>query len=415
MRVNGHSYFLDNDINTGIIEFWQNNKDDIEIDIEDSDDVQSINFPDSPSYIKYIPNSTDNKLVTTEIFFADVELNIKLKSLKWWRAAGAWLSCPFSGGNMKIDIMISVDFRIGVDTSGVYLEKIGEMFPYIAEIDCDAGFPLLVEVLEDKLSSGFENNISDSVPLKVTVIPIDKFTESGYGIVDGVDPVQEIQDLMDSFPIDISIGSLVYENEKILIINLSLMPGYGNNLSFYENGSPQLPQNPVLNLSGIAMNGDKYRFYPGNANSWQDEITGVHDIIQNELGLTHVRVEALWKYVCPILPSIDESKINDYPAVTPQTIVDFNQYIDDLIQNTPPLPGGNSQDKIGWQWLDIVMNDLATKNLTPLLIIGQGLSTSVPYAENAFGEYKIIAPGEPRGVNTGDYIGISEEMYLYWR
>ena len=27
MRVNGHSYFLDNDINTGIIEFWQNNKD----------------------------------------------------------------------------------------------------------------------------------------------------------------------------------------------------------------------------------------------------------------------------------------------------------------------------------------------------------------------------------------------------
>lgn len=218
MRVNGHSYFLDNDINTGIIEFWQNNKDAIEIDIEESDDVQSINFPDSPSYIKYIPNSTDNKLVTTEIFFADVELNIKLKSLKWWEAAGVWLSCPFSGGNMKIDIMISVNFRIGVDTSGVYLKKIGEMFPYIAEIDCDAGFPLLVEAIEEKLKSGFENRIPDSLPSKIVVIPLSKFTESGGNmVVDGVDPVQEIQDLMDSFPIDISIGTLVYENEKILI------------------------------------------------------------------------------------------------------------------------------------------------------------------------------------------------------
>ncbi|MBC8395359.1 MAG: hypothetical protein H8E08_00115 [Candidatus Marinimicrobia bacterium] len=60
------------------------------------------------------------------------------------------------------------------------------------------------------------------------------------------------------------------------------------------------------------------------------------------------------------------------------------------------------------------MNDLAAKNLTPLLIVGQGLSTSVPYAENTNGDYKIIAPGVPRGVNTSEYMEISEEMYLYW-
>ena len=63
MRVNGHSHFLDNDINTGIIEYWQSKKDSIEIDVEEDDDVQSINLPDLLSYIRYIPDLTDNKLV----------------------------------------------------------------------------------------------------------------------------------------------------------------------------------------------------------------------------------------------------------------------------------------------------------------------------------------------------------------
>ncbi|MCH7763787.1 MAG: hypothetical protein IIB95_08590 [Candidatus Marinimicrobia bacterium] len=192
------------------------------------------------------------------------------------------------------------------------------------------------------------------------------------------------------------------------------MPGYGNNLSLYENGTPQLPQDPVLDLSGIGMNGDKYQYYPGSAGSWQNEIIGIHDIIQNELGLTHVRVEAIWKYVCPILPSIDETNIDGYPVINEQTIDAFNDYIDDLTQNPPQLPGGISQDKIGWQWLDIVINNLYNNSMTPLVIVGQGFSGSVPYAENASGDYKIISPGEPRGTNTDDFIEISEEMYLYW-
>lgn len=444
MIVNGHEYYLDDAIGKGFIDLWVENRDTLRKVLEQDADIQEVRLPINPSYIEYKMDQDYSNRITVALGVKNIFLNIKLLDLKWWEMLGVGAMCPLSAGNMKIDIETKARYDLVVNTSGVHLKRVG-VDTYITRVGCNLGNSI-IQGFMDLISNiwndfwGFiieffgSPDVNGPVPNKfpkiITLIPLDAFASSGYGIV-VADTTAEIESLINSFPIAVSfsektipLNTNVYTGQHIkynsLNVELSLMPGYGDNLSLYANGTPDLPHDPVLNLSGIAMNGDKYGNYPyNNANTWQDQISGVHDIIQNELGLTHVRVEAMWKYICPVLPSVNENEIissfdEGFPNVTEQTIINFNNYIDDINQTYPQLPEGISEEKTGWQWLDIVINDIVDKDLTPLLIVGQGLSTSVPYAENENGQYKIIAPNTVRGDSIVNYINISREVYLYW-
>ena len=102
----------------------------------------------------------------------------------------------------------------------------------------------------------------------IVLIPLKTFAESGHSIV-VQDTLTEIQDLINSFPINITFdyeSNTVINNPQTgahtnydgLVIDIELMPGYGNNLTQYMPGNPALPSNPVLLRGGFAMKGDNY-------------------------------------------------------------------------------------------------------------------------------------------------------------
>jgi hypothetical protein len=254
--------------------------------------------------------------------------------------------------------------------------------------------------------------------LEYPIFPLKLFTESGHVVV-VADSVAEVADLIASFPLDISfdyqnmasIENIVtgaHINYDGLVINVELMPGYGNNLNLYLNGNPTLPTQPILEYGGFTMKSDNYSIVDvNNTMTWQEEIQEVYRLIKNELGLTDVRIEALWKWAVGTVPEINPDSIPNFPNITSP---DVDNYIQQIADNTGPIGGYHA----GWTWLDCVINNADSMGLRPVVIIGEALANKTPLYEVSPGIFKHIVPGTPRGVYADSSIGVSEEVYKYW-
>jgi hypothetical protein len=254
--------------------------------------------------------------------------------------------------------------------------------------------------------------------LEFPILPMNVFVESGHGIV-VADTTAEIEAVINSFPVNISfdysntayvqnIVTGAHVNYDGLIINIQLMPGYGDNLTLYLNGSPPLPTQPTLEYAGFAMKSDNYSVIDiNNTMTWREEVQEVHRIIKNELGLTDVRIDALWKWVVGTVPEINPDNIPGFPNIDS---ADVDNYIQQIAENTGPIGGHHA----GWTWLDYVINNADSMGLRPVVIIGEALVNKTPLYEVSPGVFKHIVPGTPRGVYADTSIGVSEEVYKYW-
>ena len=111
----------------------------------------------------------------------------------------------------------------------------------------------------------------------------------------------------------------------------------------------------------------------------------------------------MWNKIVPPINSISSSL---HPSQIPDEAVE-GDIIDDYIAEIDANGG--------WDTLDYFINTaLASPAITsPYVVVGCGHSSRMPYYDDN-GNLKRIAPGTVRPDTLSGYIGVTQDVYLYW-
>ena len=252
----------------------------------------------------------------------------------------------------------------------------------------------LANIIVSGMSSIWDNPLEN---FEYKVLDIEVFNASSQaGIVEGVDPVLEAQVVLNSFPFDVFLEA---KNDN-LVINVDLLHGYydegGQFMNLYEEAIPSISPNPNLSWGGFGYNGDKYKYtqHWNPSLTYEERVDETMQAIYN-MGLSHVRIEAVWKDIVPTIPDTN-------PSLNPDDIDDLlvDAYINEIEINE------------GWETIEYIIQSAVNHNLVPYVIVGCGHRDRPPKYDD--GGLRTIAPGTVRGDSAENYIGVYENVYLYW-
>lgn len=256
----------------------------------------------------------------------------------------------------------------------------------------------------------FHGTLNEFVGQTYTLIPVTYFnSSSAAGIVDGADSEAEAEAVIQSVPMEYNftyedldeydlIGRTVGQY-KALVIDVDFLHGYYTNGEFdplYQGVFPDIL--PISEQSfqwgGFAPN-DLSMYYSinhwNNSLNWEERVDKAFEFISNS-GFSLVRIGADWNWITPTINNIDSSLNPD--NITEQ---DVNEYINQIEADN------------GWVKIDHAITSALSYGLVPYVVLGNGHSDKQPkYNGN------IIAPGNVRGDNSEHYIGVAENVYLYW-
>ena len=257
MRVNGHKYLMDDLLGKTLINEWNKNRGSFRDDIT-LGKIKKLKYktvPGSPDVVKLYLTIERSKFCKYKVCgYVDIEdviitLNKVVTNRGWCLVTDEAVQVG------DIDIFFN---NSGFGIINGFLDLIMN-----AIIDIFLEFPAWIAEQVQGYTVRFNADQET-----IVLIPLKTFAESGHSIV-VQDTLTEIQDLINSFPINITFdyeSNTVINNPQTgahtnydgLVIDIELMPGYGNNLTQYMPGNPALPSNPVLLRGGFAMKGDNY-------------------------------------------------------------------------------------------------------------------------------------------------------------
>ena len=252
-----------------------------------------------------------------------------------------------------------------------------------------------------------------------TLPVVDFFNNSANGYA-GDDENMDAAAVIRSLPIDVSASyKLVSSTNTALVINLAIMDSYytdNDNPGSYVTVNPYSDHDPTIvpgqvDYTGISMTADPFKYIslaPHNDTPWKPNVDQWHQEMQNR-DQNIERIEAIWKYVAPVLTAADTTGLTPLSSVPQELLDDLVDNYSDLIQNKW---NGDPDSKDGWYWLDYVVNSAYSRGIAPVLLLGNGPRT--PLFEISPGVYAQIAPGQVRGTAQQNHIAVSEDVYLYY-
>lgn len=266
----------------------------------------------------------------------------------------------------------------------------------------------LVEIAAHALN-GFEpitytKSLDDYIGEKFSIFNFT--TEEATTVVAGANQQVELEALNESLPIEVVP---IYQKKPMpkLILDLTFLHGYYEDNGYfnnnYSNYTPTISDTNSLTYSGISyLHWASYDLIDRNNPGLSDKLERFNVLIteMENLGLNHMRIEAMWNKIVPEINSISSS-------LHPNQIPDQGTMIDDYIAEIDSYGG--------WDTLDYFIDQtLASSVITsPYIVVGCGHSSRMP-SFNDSGSLKRIAPGTVRPDTLSGYMGVTEDVYLYW-
>lgn len=425
LSINGKTYNHKDIFSAKLFDTWNAEKSTIEDAIKESNNnIITCNLGDIKS-IKYRTVDGNPSQVTLKCILDNSRLS--------YRAGSITLA-----GYVTIEFDLIINHEV---TSEGYTLIFDDDIQHYIDFEWDSGVGVICElwewiispfevVVESKLSGAIDNYLDglkdENGQLSHTLLEIPMAQNIENAVVP--DPEAELQIMLESFPVlvefdyatsyyNINYHTGQHDNFDNLVIDIELLPGYSGQESIYLTGSHSRGDS-VLDNYGFAMNHDTYEYVDATL-PWQQQIDATHEVIrhQDQLNADFIRIEAFWKYIMPYIPQ--ESEIVDLPGyLDDPSRQDAITWLDSFITNnfTGNGYGLIADEKAGWVWITEVLENATNTQkgrLEPIIILGYGAITALP-SLNIDGDYKIIAPGEPRGADSNDFAAISPEEYLYW-
>ena len=422
LRINGHDYFMEDALIKGINEKWQSSIEEMEADLIAKDNIDGANL-NKPISIHYETSEVDPTFLKINYKIKNLWISLNMNSYSFFERVGLFLLCALNQhGNYQFDLNIYSIYQLQTDSQGIHLKR-NYFNVDVEDFTCtsDRGSYELVSVIIAGIVVAIREYVkyiifNEEIPSEVEKVFPDSlliadfslFSESGSGIV--VENASDlIEDLIQSFPLipEIKVednGGSGPSNINRLVIEMDLLPGYGETPTTYLNGDVTLPEEPSININGFSPVGNSYSFHPNDELDWTEKIDSTHDKMLG-MGASHIRIDAIWNYITPNIPTIN---INEIPS--PEELLEI------INSRTDTDYGFDQNDKYGWNWLDTAITDAKSKSINPVVLLGYGLENSTPKYDG-----KHIAPGTPYRVNNaGDiivddnYREVTEEVYKKW-
>lgn len=309
---------------------------------------------------------------------------------------------------IKFDLNIEITLKIHVENAEIFF-IITKAEYKLKRVHLDGGFSDAIAHLFNGFKSiSFQNSLSDYEGDTTSVFNF--FDMEATTVVNGANQQDEIDALGRSLPIEVNPVYLKKPSPKLLLDIKFLHQYYeddGITLNkTFESFTPSIPVSNSLSYCGFSyMHWGGYDCIEKDNSSLTNKEERFDVLINKmeDMGLNHLRTEAVWSKIVPTINSVSAS-------LHPSQIADVVYSGDSIDAYIAQI---NSYG--GWDTLDHFINsmDLSSVITEPYIVVGCGHSSRPPiYVNN--GDSLRIAPGTVRGNSSNEYLGVPENVYLYW-